>query len=857
MFGSRNFLFAKSAGGSNYATSTYGTLFTWGNNSDKQIGNGASPFGTTTFINYSSPIQITATTTWKTIGQGANALNIKDNGEMWVWGLNAQGSCGLGTSTTFISVPTQIGSLTTWKTPSSGSGGTTRFNGVIKTDGTLWMFGRNYSGQLGDGTIINKSSPIQVGSDTNWSSVSTCYAYYSPTFTQYYGSTLAVKTNGQLWAWGGNSRGQLGLGNTTMYSSPKQVGALTTWSKAYLGDRFAVAIKTDGTMWSWGFNNEGQLGLGNTTNYSSPKQIGSSTDWSKAAPGKNSCSAIKTGGTLWGWGRNSAGQLGDGTTTIRYSPVQIGSLTEWSKVLRSYQSAVALKTNFTAWSWGLNSFGQLGDGTTTSRSSPVQIGTDENWINVTAFAAGVSKGIKAAPLIAPTVVGTPTITGTAQAQSTLAVSGITTTGFDVALTFQWQANSTNIPGAIGQYYIISSAYVGQTIRCVVTATNVAGSASATTASTATVTVLKGYLWAWGQGGAGVLGLGSTTTFSSPVQVGSSNNWSVVTTNFRQSAAIADGKLYTTGRNNYGQLGNGNTSNVYTFTQIGALTNWYDVSMGGTFCAAIKTDGTLWAWGNGGTGQLGNGNTTSRSSPVQIGTDTNWAKVSCGERSWSAIRTTGSIWSCGENTVGQLGLGDTTNRSSPVQIGVLTNWIRVSAGGDFTGDSKSVAAVKADGSIQSWGSTGGVYSLGNYSNTVSGVRSSPIQSTTKKNWLTATRGMTCCISLKQDGTMWGWGGNGQGQLGDGTTTTRASATQIGSLTNWSNGAKQGCGGYAGGGFAQAIKSDGTMWTWGYNGYGALGDGTTTNRSSPVQVGALTTWLSATRMTSGRSCFGIKS
>lgn len=845
MFGSRNFLFAKSAGG-NYVNSTYGTLFTWGNNVDRQLGNGNN-------VNYSSPIQITATTTWKTIGQGANALNIKDNGEMWVWGLNAQGSGGIGTSTTFISSPTQIGSLTTWKTPSSGSGGTTRFNGVIKTDGTLWMFGRNYSGQLGDGTIINKSSPIQVGSDTNWSNVSTCYAYYNATFTQYYGSTLAVKTNGQLWAWGGNRFGQLGLGNTTMYSSPKQVGALTAWSKAYLGDRFAVAIKTDGTIWSWGINTEGQLGLGNLTNYSSPKQIGSLTDWSKAAPGKNSCSAIKSNGTLWGWGRNSQGQIGDGTSTARSSPVQVGSLTEWSKVLRSYQSAVALKTNFTAWSWGLNSFGQLGDGTTTSRSSPVQIGTDENWINVTAFATGVSKGIKAVPLVAPTVVGTPTITGTAQAQSTLAVTGVTTTGFDVSLVYQWQANSTNIPGALGQYYIISSAYIGQTIRCVVTATNPAGSASATTASTATVTELKGYLWAWGAGGAGALGLGGTTNFSSPVQVGSSGNWSVVTTNFRQSAAIADGKLYTTGRNNYGQLGLGDVSNRYTFTQVGALTNWYDVSMGGTFCAAIKTDGTLWAWGNGGTGQMGNGNTTSRSSPTQIGTDTNWAKVSCGERGWSAIRTTATIWSCGENTVGQLGLGDTTNRSSPTQIGVLTNWIRVSAGGDYTGDSKATAAVKSNGSVFSWGNPGGVYSLGDYGNT---NRSSPVQSTTKKNWLTATRGFKSCISLRQDGTMWAWGGNGTGQLGDGTTTTQPSAIQIGSLTNWSNGAKQSCGGY-GGGSAQVIKSDGTMFTWGYNGLGQLGDGTTTNRSSPVQVGALTTWLSATRTTNGRSRFGIKS
>jgi len=847
MFGSRNFLFAKSAGGSNYANTTYGVLFTWGNNSDRQLGNGNN-------VNYSSPIQITATTTWKTIGQGANALNIKDNGEMWVWGLNAQGSGGIGTSTTFISSPTQIGSLTTWKTPNSGSGGVTRISGAIKTDGTLWMWGRNYSGALGLGDTTNRSSPVQVGADTNWSNVSACYAGYNASYTQYYGSTLAVKTTGTLWAWGGNRFGQLGLGNTTMYSSPKQVGALTNWSKAYLGDRFAVAIKTDGTIWSWGINNLGQLGLGNTTNYSSPKQIGGGTDWSKAAPGRYSCSAIKTGGTLWSWGGNGSGQLGDGTRTSRSSPVQIGSLTKWSKVLRSYQSAVALKTDFTAWSWGTNTFGQLGDGTTTDRSSPVQIGTDENWINITGFGFGISKGIKAVPLVAPTIVGTPTITGTAQARSTLNVGSVTTTGYDVTISYQWQANSVNIPNAVGKYYIVSTLYVGQTIRCVVTATNAAGSASVNTASTSAVTEVKGYLWAWGSGSNGALGVGGGTSYSSPKQVGSSNNWSVVTTNGRQSAAIADGKLYTTGRNNYGQLGLGNTTNRYTFTQVGALTNWYTVSMGGTFCAAIKTDGTLWAWGNGGTGQLGQvSNTTSYSSPVQVGTSTNWAQVSSGERGWSAVRTNGSIWSCGENTQGQLGLGDTTNRSSPTQIGALTNWQKANATGNFVGSTRFTSAMKTDGSMWSWG-YGGQYQLGNSS---SASTSSPVQTGTTKDWVNNVAGTRCGVAVKQNGTIWSWGSGADGQLGQGSTSSYSSPTQIGALTNWSNGAKLSAGGYGSNGFIQVIKSDGTMWLWGYNGNGQLGDGTTTSRSSPVQLGSLNTWLLATVGTAGRSCFGIKS
>ena len=135
-----------------------------------------------------------------------------------------------------------------------------------------------------------------------------------------------------LYGWGSNNNGQLGLGNTTNYSSPKQVGALTAWSKTSCGRNFTLASKTDGTLWSWGHNNLGQLGLSDATNRSSPVQIGVLTNWSSISTGAQFSTSVKTDGSLWAWGNNINGQLGLSDTITRYSPVQIGSLTTWLNI---------------------------------------------------------------------------------------------------------------------------------------------------------------------------------------------------------------------------------------------------------------------------------------------------------------------------------------------------------------------------------------------------------------------------------------------------------------------------------------------------------------------------------------------
>jgi len=342
-------------------------LYSWGLNIYGQLG-----LGNTT--NYSSPKQIGSLTNWSNIQSGYyDSFAITTSGNLYSWGVGNSGCLGLGNTNIQYSSPKQVGSLTNWSSVYAGNTGPSTF--AIKTDGTLWAWGYNLQGQLGLGNTTPYSSPKQVGALTNWSKLNLGYDH-----------TLAVKTDGTLWAWGANTHGQLGLGNTTYFSSPKQIGALTNWSNVSCGVYYTLATKTDGTLWGWGYNNYGQLGLNNTTQYSSPKQVGALTNWLTVAAGAYSTFAIKTDGSIWSWGSGSSGCLGFGNTTNYSSPKQIGSLTNWSTVVINFlgNSPFSIKTDGTLWGWGSNNYGLLGLGDITNRSSPTQIGALTTWLSISA-----------------------------------------------------------------------------------------------------------------------------------------------------------------------------------------------------------------------------------------------------------------------------------------------------------------------------------------------------------------------------------------------------------------------------------------------------------------------------------------
>ena len=210
-----------------------------------------------------------------------------------------------------------------WATVSESTGVTL----AVKTDGSLWAWGYNYYGTLGQNTNrypAFRSSPVQVGTDTDWRKTDGSVSSW--------GGSFAIKADGTLWSFGTNQYGGLGHNNTQNYSSPNQVGTDTTWKTAFARDDYSYAIKTDGTIWAWGRGNEGYLAQGpNKNNYSSPKQIGTDTDWAELAADRAEIVATKTDGTLWTWGINQNGCLGQNQPgpTVYSSPKQLGTGTNW------------------------------------------------------------------------------------------------------------------------------------------------------------------------------------------------------------------------------------------------------------------------------------------------------------------------------------------------------------------------------------------------------------------------------------------------------------------------------------------------------------------------------------------------
>jgi len=337
-----------------------GELFAWGANWTGQLGQNS-------VVSYSSPIQIPAVT-WRTIaassGQNFNAT--KTDGTLWAWGEASKGSLGQN-NLTQRSSPTQIPG-TTWSENHMASN--SALSGATKTDGTLWMWGQNSEGQIGNNTRFspaNKgySSPVQIPG-TTWSTTAGALSSGGD------GGVYCVKTDGTAWTWGRNNYGTLGLNNRTYYSSPVQIPG-TTW-KQFAGSGYNVgAVKTDGTMWTWGFGSNGRLGHNQEgVTVSSPTQVPGTT-WKQITNAYKHMAAVKTDGTLWSWGYNDNGQLGQNDLVRYSSPTQIPGTT-WAYVGTNIEKGtIASKTDGTLWSWGSGTYGQTAHNDKTQRSSPVQV----------------------------------------------------------------------------------------------------------------------------------------------------------------------------------------------------------------------------------------------------------------------------------------------------------------------------------------------------------------------------------------------------------------------------------------------------------------------------------------------------
>lgn len=353
-----------------------GSVLAWGKNSVGQLGD-----GTTT--QSSTPVHVSTASglpSIRSVAVGDNhTVALGTDGSVWAWGDNTNGQLGNGTSTTdpnptpiqiIPPPPPQDPSGVTVKAVAAGGNHTI----ALKSDGTVWAWGDNTYGQLGDGTTNQSTTPVQAKSLSNVVAIAAGHDH-----------TVALKSDNTAWAWGYNKKGQLGDGTTNNNKSPVQVSSLTGVLAIAAGFDHTIAVRNDNTVWDWGNNSDGQLGNGTKTNSSSPVQasnlstaIAVAAGFDSSVPSHEHSVALKDDGTVWTWGSNSNGQLGNGNTTLSNIPVAIVglpgiTLPSMIAIAAGYDYTVALGNDNTVWTWGSNSNGQLGNGTTDEEHNPIQV----------------------------------------------------------------------------------------------------------------------------------------------------------------------------------------------------------------------------------------------------------------------------------------------------------------------------------------------------------------------------------------------------------------------------------------------------------------------------------------------------
>lgn len=670
-----------------------------------------------------------------------------------------------------IEVPNMT--LTPFQPRASGAfAGGYRHTMAIQSDGSLWAWGEDDYGQLGNGDGSGTDIPAMLGADRDWLFVANTWNH-----------TLALKTDGSLWGWGYNVDGSVGNGSYQNVRSPVRIGSNTDWAQLAGGGGHTVAVKRDGTLWAWGRNNHGQLGTGDLTRRNTPIQIGTDANWRLVVCGDAHTLGIRTDGSLWAWGFNIEGQLGDGSNVDRNQPVQVGTDGDWQLVAAGAKHTMAMKADGSLWGWGYNISGEVGYGQRGKTNTPVRIGSDRDWA---AVVCGESH--------------------------TVALKT------DGAL-WSWGQNYYGQLGNASGVDGFVPARVGMDFDWV----QIAAGGSHTLAQKS-----DSSLWAWGLGLNGQLGNQPIAALDVPGQIGSEQNWRDVSAGESHTLALkTDGSLWAWGYNLNGQIGSGNYAQAPVPIQIGASAEWSAISTGDRYSTAVKANGTLWAWGLGTDGQLGNGANETIPIPIQIGTDTDWRSVAAGRRHTMAIKTDGSLWGWGANLYGQLGNQDPSGSDStvPVPVGNEKDWLAVACGESHT------TGLKTDGSLWAWGyNLDGRLGLGN----TSFGEGRPIRIGTDTNWRWIATSTRNTAALKADGSLWIWGENTQGQLGNGVFGGMAtSPTQVGTEQDW---AAVSCGDN----FTLAIKNDGSLWGWGFNFEGMLANGTRDRSASPIRAGTLTNW-----------------
>ncbi|HET9658334.1 MAG TPA: hypothetical protein VFP72_23480 [Kineosporiaceae bacterium] len=613
-------------------------------------------------------------------------------------------------------------------------------------------------------------------------------------------------------------------------STEATFNALTTTSAS-----FAAAASFGGhPLTAWGRTQDGAVGAVLLDSFTPvPRRTPSAHRWSSASAGGYHTCAITTAGKLYCWGGNSWGELGDGTAIARSGAAQVGTAADWTQVAAGANASCGLRgpaAGGTAWCWGGNWTGELGDGTTNQSPVPVQVGGAGDWTAITAgvhFACGI-RGSGAGSTLWCWGDGQDGQLGNGLAGNAPTPQQVAGTGWSGVSGGAAHACGVHLDGTLLCWGLGVSGQLGDGAGAT-SSTPVAVAGNTWTMVSAgrnhtCATRTDHTIWCWGANGSGQLGDSSTTQRNAPVQAGTATTYTTVASGGDSSCGLlADGTRSCWGDNDLGELGDGTTTNRSSPVASGSMATWTNLTLGDSSACGVDTVGGLWCSGSGGsgTGRQQLGDGPAQWDPALVSAGSQWAAASAGSWSGCGVRSDASLWCWGFNGEGQLGLGDVTTRPYPVQV-LGATWTRVSVG------EVHACGIHVDATLWCWGGGwNGQLGQGDWAG-----HTSPVQVAAGATFSRVAAGVdhTCAIAAggtAAAGSLWCWGADGRGQLGDGGGGVRLSPAQVGTDTDWTfvvAGAYVTCG----------IRSGGTLWCWGAGTEGQLGVGTTVDLSTPSQV-----------------------
>ena len=701
------------------------------------------------------------------------------------WGDNAWGQLGDGTFEDRLTPVAVVGLGTDVVAIAAGDSHTC----ALTVAGTLKCWGNNSSGQVGDGTLVDRNLPVAITAAGS-GLLGVSMGWYH---------TCVVTNPGGLRCWGSNAFGQLGTSEAGERATPGDVPGLTGVLSVSLGGEHSCAIAS-GAVKCWGRNDYGQLGDGLLIDRSTPRTVASlgSGAATIAAGWGHSC-AVMANGTVKCWGDNSNGQLGDGTGQgVQVYPVDVPGLTRVTALAIGPFHMCAFKPNTPIVCWGANNQGQVGDGSATlTQKSPTPVSG--------LFATSQPRRLVFTP---PSLVFGPQAVGTTSAGQALTLTNIGDSQSSPMQPMGIAGNDFQIVSSTCGIVLAANASCTLVVSFVPTAAGLRPGTLVTTASEADAAVLAGTGFAAASPGSGI----------AAIKGGSAHT----------CALTSAGGMKCWGFGAEGQLGDGtSTRRLAPVDVLGLGSGVATIStLGGSTCA-LTTGGGAKCWGSNVEGQLGDGSITNRASPTDVATlGSGVASLAASYLHGCAVTTTGGVQCWGHNGFGQLGNPSPARQATPTAVTLLG----ASISSVFTGPFHSCAITTVSGRVKCWGNN----AQGQLGNGVAEVGGTPVPQDVEgilygEYVMALATGHSHTCALDYDGAVRCWGDNIHGQLGDGTGVDRLQPVDVVGL-------QSGVVAIAASSYHTcALTATGAVKCWGSNDEGQLGNGTRVDSLVPVDVG----------------------